>query len=101
MGYTRFGIGSMAHLYHTEEIVRRVEVVQSVVGNSVHVFGVSGIETMKRLNEIGVASVDSDRPIKAAIYKEMLYSIQLMRYGIAGSNFNTIDPKFHPRKILR
>src|SRR5712692_3711022 len=33
MGYTRFGIGSMAHLYHTGEIVRRVEVVQSVVGN--------------------------------------------------------------------
>jgi 7-cyano-7-deazaguanine tRNA-ribosyltransferase len=100
MGYTRFGIGSMAHLYHTEEIVRRIEVVQSLVGNSVHVFGVSAIETMKRLNELGVASVDSARPIKAAIYNEVLYSEPYMRYGIAGSHFQPSDPKFSPRKML-
>ena len=100
MGYTRFGIGSMAHLYHTEEIVRRVEVVQSVVGNSVHVFGVSAIETMKRLNELGVVSVDSARPIKAAIYNEVLYSEPYMRYGIAGSHFQPSDPKFSPHKML-
>src|SRR5258708_3762083 len=100
MGYTRFGIGSMAHLYHTEEIVRRVDVVQSVVGDSVHVFGVSGIETMKRLNELGVASVDSARPIKAAIYNEVLYSEPYMRYGIAGSHFQASDPKFSPHKML-
>ena len=28
MKYTRFGIGSMAHLYNTEEIVKRVKAVQ-------------------------------------------------------------------------
>lgn len=100
IGYTRFGIGSMAHLYRTEEIVRRVEVVQSVVGDSVHVFGVSGIETMKRLNELNVASVDSARPIKAAIYNEVLYSEPYMRYGIAGSHFQPSDPKFSPHKML-
>jgi 7-cyano-7-deazaguanine tRNA-ribosyltransferase len=100
IGYTRFGIGSMAHLYHTEEIVRRVKVVQSVVGDSVHVFGVSGIETMKRLDKLGVASVDSARPIKAAIYNEVLYSEPYMRYGIAGSHFQPGDPKFSPRQML-
>ena len=91
----------MAHLYHPEEIVRRVEVVQSVVGNAVHVFGVSAIETMKRLNELGLASVDSARPIKAAIYNEVLYSEPYMRYGIEGSHFQPSDPKFSPHKMLR
>ena len=100
MGYARFGIGSMAHLYHTAEIVKRVEVVQSVVGASVHVFGVSGIETMKRLNELNVASVDSARPIKAAIYNEVLYSEPYRRFGIAGSHFHPSDPKFSPYKML-
>ena len=100
MGYARFGIGSMAHLYHTAEIVKRVEVVQSVVGASVHVFGVSGIETMKRLNELSVASVDSARPIKAAIYNEVLYSEPYRRFGIAGSHFHPSDPKFSPYKML-
>ena len=100
IGYTRFGIGSMAHLYHTREIVKRVEVVQSVVGDSVHVFGVTGIETMKRLKELGVASVDSARPIKAAIYNEVLYSEPYRRFGIAGSHFQPSDPKFSPHKML-
>lgn len=100
MEYTRFGIGSMAHLYHTEEIVKRVEVVQSVVGPSVHVFGVSAIETMKRLNELGVTSVDSARPIKAAIYNEVLYSEPYRRFGIAGSHFQPSDPKFGAHQML-
>ena len=100
MGYTRFGIGSMAHLYHTEEIARRVEAVQSVVGPAVHIFGVSGIETMKRLKELGVDSVDSARPIKAAIYNEILYSEPYGRFGIAGSHFHPGDPKFGSHKML-
>jgi 7-cyano-7-deazaguanine tRNA-ribosyltransferase len=100
MGYTRFGIGSMAHLYHTEEIVKRVETVQSVVGTRVHIFGVSGIETMKRLNGLGVTSVDSARPIKAAIYNEILYSEPYRRFGVAGSRFQSNDPKFSPLKMV-
>src|SRR5258708_20320058 len=39
MGYFRFVIGSMAHLYHTEEIMRRVEAVHSSVRNSNNIFG--------------------------------------------------------------
>jgi hypothetical protein len=100
IGYTRFGIGSMAHLYNTEEIVRRVEAVQSVVGSSVHIFGVSAIETMKKLKELGVDSVDSARPIKAAIYNEILYSEPYRRFGIAGSHFQPGDSKFGPQKLL-
>lgn len=101
MKYTRFGIGSMAHLYNTKEIVKRVKVVQSVVGSSVHVFGVSAIETMKRLEELGVTSVDSARPIKAAIYNEILYSKPYARFGIEGSHFKPKDAKFGATKMLR
>lgn len=100
LGYARFGIGSMAHLYHTEEIVKRVEAVQSIVGTSVHVFGVSAVETMKKLKERGVMSVDSARPIKAAIYNEVLYSEPYRRFGIAGSHFRPDDPKFGPNRLL-
>ena len=100
MKYTRFGIGSMAHLYNTEEIVKRVKVVQAVVGSSVHVFGVSAIETMKHLEELGVTSVDSARPIKAAIYNEIIYSEPYRRFGIEGSHFKPGDSKFGPTKML-
>jgi 7-cyano-7-deazaguanine tRNA-ribosyltransferase len=100
LGYTHFGIGSMAHLYDTEEIVKRVKVVQSLVGTSVHVFGVTAIETLKQLNEIGVTSVDSARPIKAAIYNEILYSEPYRRFGIAGSQYKAKDRKFGIDKML-
>ncbi len=100
IGYTRYGIGSMAHLYQTDVIVKRVEAVQAVVGQSVHVFGVSAIETMKLLKERGITSVDSARPIKAAIYNEILYSEPYRRFGIAGSHFHPSDPKFSPHKLL-
>jgi tRNA-guanine family transglycosylase len=100
MGHTHIGLGSMAHLYSTKEIVKRVEAVQSVVGNSIHIFGVSAIETMKSLRPLGIASVDSARPIKAAMYNEILYSDPYQRFGIAGSNFKSRDTKFSPQKML-
>jgi 7-cyano-7-deazaguanine tRNA-ribosyltransferase len=100
LGYVHFGIGSMAHLYHSKEIVKRVEAVQSIVGNSVHVFGVSAIETLKILKELGVTSVDSARPIKAAIYNEILYSEPYQRFGIEGSHFKSSDSKFSPYRLI-
>jgi hypothetical protein len=100
LGYTRFGIGSMAHLYHTKEIIKRVQAVQSVVGPDVHVFGVTAVETLRHLDKIGVASVDSARPIKAAIYNEILYSNPYRRFGIAGSQFQSRDQKFSADKLL-
>jgi tRNA-guanine family transglycosylase len=100
MGHNLFGIGSMAHLYNTKEIVHRVEAVQSIVGKPVHVFGISAIETMKRLREISVASVDSARPIKSAVYNAILYSEPFQRFGIAGSNFRSGETKFSPERLV-
>jgi hypothetical protein len=61
---------------------------------------VTAIETLKRLNEIGVTSVDSARPIKAAIYNEILYSEPYRRFGIAGSQYKAKDRKFGVDKML-
>jgi queuine/archaeosine tRNA-ribosyltransferase len=55
---------------------------------------------MKRLHELGVKSVDSARPIKAAIYNEILYSEPYGSFGIAGSHFQPSDPKFSPHQML-
>jgi len=101
LGYTHFGIGSLAHLYVPNEIRKRVEAVQSIVGSHVHIFGVSGIETMKLLSEVGVTSVDSTRPIKAAIYNEILYSEPYQRFGIAGSKFSQASSKFSQAKMVK
>jgi len=100
MGHTRFGLGSMAHIYNTQEIVKRVEAVQSIVGNAIHIFGVSAIETMKSLRVLGITSVDSARPIKAAMYNEILYSDPYRRFGIAGSNFKSREVQFSAQKLL-
>jgi tRNA-guanine family transglycosylase len=100
LGYSKFGIGSMAHLYDTSEIIKRVEAVQSVVGSNVHIFGVSSVQTLKLLGNMGVTSVDSSRPIKAAIYNEILYSEPYQRVGIAGSNFSPTARKFSEGKML-
>ncbi len=100
IGYTSFGIGSMAHLYDTNEIVRRIEAVQSVIGQTVHIFGVSAIETLKEFKGLQVGSIDSTRPIKAAIYNEILYSDPYFRVGIAGSRFRLDNRKFSEGKLV-
>ena len=100
LGFDFFGIGSMAHLYRSDEITKRVEVVQAVVGPKIHVFGVSAIETLKLLTQMGVDSVDSSRPMKAAIYNEIIYSEPYRRFGIRGSRFKTGNNKFSPSKLM-
>ncbi|NWJ94158.1 MAG: hypothetical protein HXX20_00075 [Chloroflexi bacterium] len=100
IGYSRFGIGSMAHLYDIKEIKKRVEAVQSVVGSKIHIFGISGIEVMEELRKLGITSVDSARPIKAAIYNEILYSEPYLRVGIAGSRFRADNSKFSADRMV-
>ncbi|MBU0496287.1 MAG: hypothetical protein KKA73_01580 [Chloroflexi bacterium] len=82
LGFTSFGIGSLAGLQHYDETLARVQAVVSVVGPGVHVFGLSSVRTIRALARIGVASVDSSRPAKSAAYNEVLYSHPFRRYGI-------------------
>jgi len=85
MGFTRFGLGSLALLKHPREILARVEAVMEVVGSSLHVFGVSAIQTLRALRGLGVCSVDSSRPAKAAMYNQIFYSRPFRRFAIAES----------------
>ncbi len=86
LGFTSFGVGSLAGLQQHEEILARVQAVVSVVGPGVHVFGLSSVRTIRALARLGAASVDSSRPAKSAAYNEVLYSGPFRRYGILGDD---------------
>lgn len=82
IGFSLYGIGSLAGLLDHKEILARVKAAMSVVGSALHVFGVSAIQTTRALKKMGVRSMDSSRPAKAAAYNEVLYSQPFRRFGI-------------------
>jgi queuine/archaeosine tRNA-ribosyltransferase len=95
LGFPRYGLGSLARLYHTAEIVRRVETAMRVVGPGLHVFGVAALATMRVLAQMGVTSVDTARPMHAAFCNEILYSWPYRRVGIIGTRYaGSSRPKF-------
>ena len=86
LGFTSFGVGSLAGLQQYQETLARVQAVVSVVGPGIHVFGISSVHTIRALARIGVSSVDSSRPAKSAAYNEVLYSHPFRRHGILGDD---------------
>lgn len=89
LGFTHFGLGSLAPLKHRREILARVAAVMEIVGPNLHIFGVSAIKTLRALKDMGIDSVDSSRPAKAAIYNQVFYSRPFRRFGIADSTDRT------------
>jgi tRNA-guanine family transglycosylase len=85
VGFAHHGLGSLAPLKHHEEILERVQAVMDVLGQDLHIFGVSGIETVAVLRDWGIRSVDSSRPAKAAMYNQIFYSRPFRRFSIAES----------------
>lgn len=83
IGFDLYGIGSMAVLKRHELIMNRVNAVATVIGpEQLHIFGVSVISVAHALRKMGVHSIDSSRPAKAAAYNEVLYSQPYRRFGI-------------------
>lgn len=82
IGFRFYGVGSLAGLQKYQQTLDRVGAAVAVVGQGVHVFGVSGIKTIRALKKIGVTSIDSSRPAKSAAYNELLYARPFRRYGI-------------------
>lgn len=83
IGFPLYGIGSMAELRQHQLIMERVSAVGDVVGvEKLHIFGVSVIQTVQAFQKIGIHSIDSARPAKAAAYNEILYSNPYRRFGI-------------------
>ena len=83
--FSHYGIGSLAPLKHHEEILERVQAVMEIVGRELHIFGVSAIETVGALRDLGIRSVDSSRPAKAAMYNQVFYSKPFRRFSLAES----------------
>jgi hypothetical protein len=53
--------------------VRRVAAVVDQVGNNLHIFGITGMSTVRKLRQLGVASFDSARAAKSAAYNELFF----------------------------
>ncbi len=83
IGFPLYGLGSLAVLKQHAPILERVQAVASIVGaQNLHIFGVSLVHTVQVLREMGIHSIDSARPAKAAAYNEILYSHPFRRFGI-------------------
>jgi len=85
IGFHRYGIGSMAQLYHPDEIIARIKAVSDILGQGVHVFGVSGIRLIREMRVAGAESIDSTTPVTSAKYNILLYSNPYRRFIIADS----------------
>jgi len=73
IGFDQFGLGSMIPVRFEDELVRRVQAVVEEVGDNLHVFGISSMQVIKRLKQVGLLSIDSARPAKAAMYNQVLF----------------------------
>lgn len=82
MGYEQFGVGSLALLFNAPEIIERIQEVITIVGKGIHVFGVTGERIAPRLQALGVGSIDSSRPAKAAMYNVIFSSRPFKRHRI-------------------
>jgi 7-cyano-7-deazaguanine tRNA-ribosyltransferase len=83
IGFPLYGLGSLAELRQQGAILERVRVVANIVGpERLHIFGVSVMQAVQALRKMGVRSIDSSRPAKAAAYNEILYSQPFRRFGI-------------------
>lgn len=93
LGFHRFGLGSLALLYQPQEIETRVRAAVDEVGPGLHVFGVSSVGVIRTLRALGVASIDSSRPVKEAMFYVLLYSEPFRRFALAGRRRNDMGGK--------
>lgn len=83
IGFPMYGLGSLAGLRQHKPIMERVKAVVDIVGpDKLHIFGVGVVQTARTLGKMGISSIDSSRPAKAAAYNEVLYSRPYRRFGI-------------------
>ena len=83
IGFPVYGLGSMAFLNSQRLVLERIQAVVPIISiEKLHIFGVSAINTVLILRNMGIHSIDSSRAAKAAAYNEILYSHPFRRYGI-------------------
>lgn len=83
IGFPLYGLGSLAELRRHNLIIERVRAIIDIIEpNKLHIFGIGAVRTIQTLRKMGILSVDSSRPAKAAAYNEILYSNPYRRFGI-------------------
>lgn len=86
IGFPLYGVGSLAVRRKSIGIIKCVKAVAEVISaEKLHIFGVTGIQSIRALQKLGIRSIDSSRPAKAAMYNEIFYSKPFRRYGILES----------------
>lgn len=101
IGFSLYGLGSLALIRDFQRIMDRVKSVIPIIGaDSLHVFGVNAINTVLALKKIGIHSVDSARAAKAAAYNEVFYSKPFRRFGIFDSTTPNIKGRIPINKRL-
>lgn len=74
LGYSHFGIGSLLSRNSHDQISLIQHAIKEIGPNPLHVFGVTGLPQIKKMVQLGVASIDSSRPTMAAAYYQVFYS---------------------------
>jgi 7-cyano-7-deazaguanine tRNA-ribosyltransferase len=101
IGFSLYGLGSLALLKDHRRIIERVQAVIPIIGaDKLHVLGVNAISTVLSLRKIGVHSVDSARAAKAAAYNEVFYSNPFRRFGIFDKTAPQMEGKMPISKRL-
>jgi 7-cyano-7-deazaguanine tRNA-ribosyltransferase len=86
IGFDRYGIGSLAVPTHYREMTKRIQAVTDIVGNNIHIFGVSATQMMARLRALNIDSIDSSTPAKAAIFNQIFYTNPFRRLQLGRSD---------------
>lgn len=86
MGYRNFGLGSMLSRSPEEQIQYMRSITDLVGPDSLHIFGVTGIQQIKEMAKLRVKSFDSSRPTMVAAFHQIFYSNPFRTYLISESN---------------
>ncbi|MEH7386759.1 tRNA-guanine transglycosylase [Bacillus sp. JJ1521] len=86
LGFKRFGLGSMLARNPVEQVRYIKFVAQQVGSENLHIFGVTGINQMREMAKIKMASFDSSRPTMVAAFHQIFYSNPFRTLLISKSN---------------
>ncbi|MEH7238848.1 tRNA-guanine transglycosylase [Bacillus sp. JJ1562] len=86
LGFERFGLGSMLARSPAEQIDYINFVTDIVSAKNLHIFGVTGINQMKEMAKLKLASFDSSRPTMVAAFHQVFYSEPFRTFLISESN---------------
>ncbi|MGA8943028.1 MAG: queuine tRNA-ribosyltransferase [Thermoactinomyces sp.] len=94
MGYQYLGIGSLLTKNPKEQLSLIQAAVRLIGTEYLHVFGVSGLEQIKKMASMkNITSFDSSRPTKAVAYYSVFYSNPFRTYILGNSRVAKSGPR--------